>query len=47
MATKQSSSVSLLFRRYLSTLSHVMLWYEGNIIDPDDQAAISIAQVRL
>lgn len=45
IATKQSASVSLLFRRYLSTLSHVTLWYEGNILDPNDEAGMSIAQV--
>lgn len=45
LATKQSSSVSLLFRRYLGTLNHVTLWYEGDILDQRDKAGSSIAEV--
>lgn len=45
LATRNSRSVACLFRRYLSTLSHVKLWYEGDIWKTDDPAHQSIQQV--
>ncbi|KAH6924846.1 hypothetical protein HPB50_025723 [Hyalomma asiaticum] len=45
-STGRSSTLSSLYRRYLSTLRHVKCWYEGDIWCPDDAAALSIARVR-
>ncbi|KAH7939027.1 hypothetical protein HPB52_005024 [Rhipicephalus sanguineus] len=45
-STGRSSTLSSLYRRYLSTLRHVKCWYEGDIWSPDDAAALSIARVR-
>ncbi|KAH7932780.1 hypothetical protein HPB49_002442 [Dermacentor silvarum] len=45
-STGRSSTLSSLYRRYLSTLRHVKCWYEGDIWGPDDAAALSIAKVR-
>ncbi|KAH8030185.1 hypothetical protein HPB51_006617 [Rhipicephalus microplus] len=46
VSTGRSSTLSALYRRYLSTLRHVKCWYEGDIWSPDDAAALSIARVR-
>ncbi|XP_054934242.1 uncharacterized protein [Dermacentor andersoni] len=45
-STGRSSTLSCLYRRYLSTLRHVKCWYEGDIWGRDDAAALSIARVR-
>lgn len=45
LVTRNSRSVAHLFRRYLSTLSHVKLWYEGDIWKKDDPAQLSILTV--
>ncbi|KAI1302307.1 hypothetical protein HDE_02536 [Halotydeus destructor] len=44
--TRNSRNVACIFRRYLSTLTHVKLWYEGDIFSKDDPARQSILQVR-
>ncbi|XP_067130440.1 uncharacterized protein [Centruroides vittatus] len=46
LATKKSSTVLDIFRRYLSTLVHIKMWYEGDIWNPEDPAYKSIIFVR-
>ena len=46
VATKQSASVALLFRRYLGTLTHVQVWYDGQVWQETDAAFKSVQKVR-
>lgn len=46
VATKQSASVALLFRRYLGTLTHVQVWYDGEVWKEEDPAFKSVQKVR-
>lgn len=46
VATKKSSSVSHLFRRYLGTLTHVKSWYDGKIWISEDPSFKSLMTVR-
>jgi hypothetical protein len=32
--TKQSGTPSTAFKRYLSTLDHMLSWYEGDLLEP-------------
>lgn len=43
--TRNSRNVPQLFRRYLSTLRHVKLWYDGDVWSKDSPARTSILQV--
>jgi len=45
--TRNSRSVAQLFRRYLSTLSHIKLWYDGDFWTKDSPARQSILQVSI
>ncbi|XP_071453851.1 uncharacterized protein [Hetaerina americana] len=44
--TKQSGSPSTAFKRYLSTLDHMLSWYEGDLLEPTSKAYQSLAMVR-
>ncbi|XP_046401693.1 uncharacterized protein LOC124167727 [Ischnura elegans] len=44
--TKQSGTPSTAFKRYLSTLDHMLSWYEGDLLEPTSKAYQSLAAVR-
>ncbi|KAG9510284.1 Receptor-type guanylate cyclase Gyc76C, partial [Fragariocoptes setiger] len=46
-ATGKSSTVSKLFRRYVSTVLRVKCWYEGDIFENGSQANLSLLGVRI
>lgn len=46
LATGKSKDIPSLFKRYLSTILHVMSWYEDDIFDPETKGYKSIRQVR-
>lgn len=46
LLTKRSHTKPLALKRYLSTLMHVKLWYEGDLITPEGSAVRDILKVR-
>lgn len=46
LTTGNSRTVASLFARYLSTLNHVKIWYDGDVWNPSDPAHRSIVSVR-
>jgi hypothetical protein len=45
LSTGNSRTVAHIFRRYLSTLMHIKLWYEGDVWDINHPSHKSIMQV--
>lgn len=44
--TGKSQDLVSIFYRYLHTIMHVKLWYEGAVYDPKDEAYHSLLRVR-
>uniref|UniRef100_A0A1B6IMX5 ER-bound oxygenase mpaB/mpaB'/Rubber oxygenase catalytic domain-containing protein n=1 Tax=Homalodisca liturata TaxID=320908 RepID=A0A1B6IMX5_9HEMI len=44
--TGQSSHPVSAFRRYLDTISHMLEWYEGDVMNPNSRASKSLLNIR-
>ncbi|PNF39848.1 hypothetical protein B7P43_G02638, partial [Cryptotermes secundus] len=44
--TRQSSEPLTAFRRYVATLTHMLEWYEGDLLEPTSRAHMSLLGVR-